>query len=354
MNRPFFSLIIPCHNSKMIKPLFDSLTRQGIKKDDLEVIIVDDNSDDRSYLELFLKYDFRYKFTYTKKDSIHCPGNTRRQGMNYVSGKWLFFADHDDYFQDGVLKHIKDYIESVKDHTVYEIITNIQYKRIDGEVLWTGGCNNSWLHGKWYNVDKLIKPYKINFKPDLFANEDCYFNCTVFNTLIEMDKDFDYLDVLSYTWLANPNSLSNKKDSDDDRGYFFNHFSDFIYAVTEPFMENAINTKDDRYIRHVISGLMFSYFYYEVADYYSDISKFQDVYWLIKSLVIRIIDEIGLSAYDIVNYVYSDIVFYEKNFRDSLIFMGPYIPRTSFQDFIMEISKTDLTDILGNFTLPSE
>lgn len=333
---PFFTLIIPCHNSNCIEPLFDSLTRQGINKTDLEIIIVDDNSSDKSYQNIVNKYDFNVLYLETDLNlQVHCPGNTRRKGMEYISGKWLCFADHDDYFEDNSLKLIKEYIENTRDHDIYEIITNIIYRKTNGDIIWKNECDNSWLHGKWYNVDKFIKPYGINFKEDLFANEDCYFNCQCFNQLIELGKDFDYLDLCTYNWVANPKSLSNVSEGDEDRGYIFNNFGDFIFAITEPYWKNACETKDDRYIQHIISGLMFCYFYYEAADYYKDISKYQDIYLMIKTLVTRISHEIGLLDYDIVNYVYQDIAFYEKALNESFIFMGHYIPRTSFQDFII-------------------
>lgn len=342
MNQPFFSLIIPCHNSKYIGRVFDSLTRQNISKDDIEIIVVDDNSDDKSYIDIIKSYDFNCIFTQTDTD-IHCPGNTRRKGMEYVTGKWLCFCDHDDYFVDGSLAYIKGYIESVTDHTVYEVFTNIEYVKENGEVIFLGECNNAWLHGKWYNVDELIRPFGINFKENLYANEDCYFNCEVFNQLIEIGKDFDYLDVTTYRWVSNPESLSH---SQADRGYLFENFNDFLYAVTEPYMKNAIETKDDRYIRHVISGYLFGYFYYEAADYFKDISEYQDVYEQLQTLLSRITNEIGLSDCDIVNYVYQDTTFYEKNMYDSFMFMGHFIPRTSFQDFVFQMSNRKSGDVI--------
>lgn len=343
MKRPFFSLIIPCHNSHYIGKLFDSLTRQGINKEDLEIIVVDDNSDDKSYIDIIKSYDFNYIFTQTDTD-IHCPGNTRQKGMKYVTGEWLFFADHDDYFEDGVLAYIKDYINNTTDHLIYEIISGITYMCDDGEILWRNECSNSWLHGKWYSVDNLINKYGICFKKDLTTNEDCYFNCQVFNTLIELDKDFDYLGVYTYNWIAYPDSLCHRSNPEieNDRGYMFNDFDNFIFAVTEPYWENAVNTKDDRFIRPIISGLLFFYFYYEVADYYRDINDYFDIYLQIQFFIERVVNEIGLSRCDIVNYVYQDPAFYEETLSASFTLLGHFIPRISFQDFVLNYDDSIL------------
>ena len=345
--RPFFSLVIPCYNSKKIKRLFDSLTRQGIEKQDLEIIVVDDNSTDKSYLDEIKQYDFNIIFTETHTE-VHCPGNARQEGLKHVTGEWLFFADHDDFLSNGVLAYVKDYITNTTDHIIYEIISAITYLTEDGETLWENECSNSWLHGKWYSMDNLINKYGICFKKDLLTNEDCYFNCRVFNTLMEIDKDFDYLGVFTYNWIASSDSLCHRlnPEVENDRGYMFNHFDNFIIAVTEPYWQNAVETKDDRYIHHIISGLLFFYFYYEVADYYKDINDYFDIYLQIQDFIDRIENEIGLSRYDIVNYVYQDPPFYEKTLSESFILLGHFIPRVSFQDFIL--NRKSINNIFGN------
>lgn len=329
------------------------MTRQGISKEDLEIIIVDDNSTDKSYQDIIRTYDFNCIFTKTADDlEVHCPGNTREEGLKHITGKWLFFADHDDYLCDGVLKYVKDYITNTTDHTVYEILSAINYIDEDGNILWQNECSNSWLHGKWYSVDNLIKKYDIHFKKDLITNEDCYFNCTVFNILMEIDKDFDYLGVYTYNWVSYPDSLCHRlyPEVENDRGYMFNHFDNFITAITEPYWENAVNTKDDRYIRPIISGLLFFYFYYEVADYYKDISMYYDIYWQIQLFIDRVVNEIGLLRCDIVNYVYQDTEFYEKTLNDSFTLLGHFIPRTSFQDFVLKNETQNIFNIADMFS----
>ena len=234
--RPFFSLIIPCINSEpeRIRKLFDSLTRQGVDKNELEIIVVDDASEDKAYQDVIKQYDFNVIFTETDTD-IHCPGNTRRKGMEYVTGGWLFFADHDDYFEDGILSVIKNYINSAR-HEIYCIstITN-EYDDVNKEYIRQFTHKNAWLHGKWYNVDLLIKPLNINFHSDLMTNEDVFFNCTILDKLIVMDKDYDYLDIYSYRWIENPDSISRVGFANSERGYLYDGFADYLYATTEPY-----------------------------------------------------------------------------------------------------------------------
>jgi glycosyltransferase involved in cell wall biosynthesis len=72
----------------------DSILAQ--EYNDLEVIIADDHSTDRT-LELCHKYDDKLNMIYitTKPRGMHCPNNTRLDGFNATSydSDWITFID---------------------------------------------------------------------------------------------------------------------------------------------------------------------------------------------------------------------------------------------------------------------
>lgn len=331
--RPFFSLIIPCHNSLFIKRLFDSLEKQAISKDDLQIIVVDDNSDDKSYIDVIKQYDFNVEFTETNVE-IHCPSNTRRKGMELVKGRWLFFCDHDDYFVENSLYTVKDYIEKA-DKTIYVLSTNIIQCNEDGSEPILHERQDQWLHGKWYNVDEFIRKYNINFKQDLYTHEDCYFNSLALNALFSINEDYDYLDIVTYYWVNYKDSLSRREYT--DRGYFYENFNNYLLSVTEPFFDNAIKTHDGRYIHQIMMGLLHGYLYFEAASYYYGCQGYKDKLEDIRTLLLRIINDLNIPCMQVIDYIYSNPQLYDKVKQNTYSLLGAFVPKTSFKDFVTKL-----------------
>ncbi|MCD8292000.1 MAG: glycosyltransferase [Prevotella sp.] len=92
---PVYSIIIPHHNiPKLLQRLLDSIP----KRDDTEIIVVDDNSSpevvDFSHFPGSDRHDV--KLILDKKGGF--GGYARNLGLNIARGEWLLFADSDDYF----------------------------------------------------------------------------------------------------------------------------------------------------------------------------------------------------------------------------------------------------------------
>lgn len=91
------SVIVPVYNvEKYLKRCLDSLTNQSFK--DIEIIVVDDGSTDRSYSiarNLALN-DHRIKlYRQENRGSSHA----RNVGLNESTGKYIMFLDSDDYYK---------------------------------------------------------------------------------------------------------------------------------------------------------------------------------------------------------------------------------------------------------------
>lgn len=108
MNEVSFSIIIPHKNiPNLLQRCLDSIPQ----RDDLEIIVVDDNSDPAIVdFEKFPGKD-RQDTTIILDKSGKGAGRARNIGLEKANGKWLLFADADDYFS----YCIKDILEEYKD-----------------------------------------------------------------------------------------------------------------------------------------------------------------------------------------------------------------------------------------------
>ncbi|WP_320045957.1 glycosyltransferase [uncultured Ilyobacter sp.] len=92
-----FTIIIPHYNS------FEKLGRllKTIPKSKkIEIIVIDDKSDEENLLKEFkLKYNYVNFFTNTSLNKG--AGAARNIGLKRAKGSWIIFADADDYFLEG-------------------------------------------------------------------------------------------------------------------------------------------------------------------------------------------------------------------------------------------------------------
>ncbi len=332
-----FSLVIPCYNpEKTIFRLFDSLTRQGVTKNDLEIILPDDKSESLDYREKLMTYDFNLVFTETDVE-LHCPGNTRQAGLELASGEWVFFSDQDDFFEDNALLNIKSYIESNPGKKMFVISTIMRsYSPEYNECYLDHVHKAAWLHGKWYSMDNLIKPYNIRFCKDLYSHEDVYFNDCCLAVLFRNGIDWEYLDIPTYRWCDNPESITRTKR--DDRGYLYENFNDYLVAAAGPYWEDAKDVDNLTFRNQIIMTLLHAYFYYESASYLYGPKDFVDVLELIRDYLMRMINELSMTPEFIVDFVYADAYKYDKVLNDCRIDLG-FIPKTSFRDFVFRLAN---------------
>ena len=91
MNKPFFSIIIPAHNSETyIRRLLDSIASQSFHN--YELIVVCDNCTDNTE-QIAREYGAR-----TERVSFGRDGLTRDRGIELAQGEWILFADDDDWY----------------------------------------------------------------------------------------------------------------------------------------------------------------------------------------------------------------------------------------------------------------
>jgi glycosyltransferase involved in cell wall biosynthesis len=102
-----FTIIIPHKNLPL---LLERLLNSIPERDDLEIIVVDDHSDPE-------KIDFncfpgknRKNFKLLSNDGDRGAGHARNFALPYATGKWVLFADSDDFFNMGFDEFLNNYV----------------------------------------------------------------------------------------------------------------------------------------------------------------------------------------------------------------------------------------------------
>lgn len=186
-----YTIIIPHKNTpKLLRRCLDSIP----VRDDLQIVIVDDNSDPSIV-------DFN-NFPGKDRKGVEChfakegkgAGYARNIGLEHAKGKWVLFADSDDFFNLGFEKIFDRYLESNSD-TIYFNIDSVesdniikksnrslsknslfqQYKVLKDENLFRYGYPEPW--GKMIRLS-LIKEHNIKFDETKVAN-DYFFSIQV-------------------------------------------------------------------------------------------------------------------------------------------------------------------------------
>ena len=153
---------MPTYNSEnYLKTTINSILNQSIGFNNLELIIIDDNSTD-STKDIIKDFSNKYEnivYKFLDKNLGH-PGAVRNKGMEIASADYFMFCDHDDEYDEKLCE------------TLYNTITHEECDLV--------GCNN-------YIIDALNQPFKI----DTFDETDA-------KTYISPENIFYYTNV--YVW----------------------------------------------------------------------------------------------------------------------------------------------------------
>ena len=106
MNNPFFSVIVPCHNSAefMMKGL-DSIVDQDF--DDYELLMVCDRCEDDSDA-IAMDYVRTNSHDRVMLVDYGRAGLSRNAALDVARGEWVLFMDDDDWYLPGAFQAIHD------------------------------------------------------------------------------------------------------------------------------------------------------------------------------------------------------------------------------------------------------
>lgn len=126
MKKILLSIIIPVYNSeKSIKKCISSIVKQ--KRDDVEVIIVDDGSSDNTANIIKEMIVNQEKFVYIYQENKG-SGEARNKGIEAAKGEFVTFVDSDDYVTENFLSNICHIIASKTNLDLIVWGYNIYYK----------------------------------------------------------------------------------------------------------------------------------------------------------------------------------------------------------------------------------
>lgn len=126
---PAISVIVPVYNvEKYIIQCVDSILRQTFKN--MEIILIDDSSNDRSFDIIQEKYGKLPNVYIRKNPSNIGVSKTRNLGMNLARGKYVYFMDSDDLLLSNGLENLYNIAEKYNADIVH---ANEWYEPIKGE-----------------------------------------------------------------------------------------------------------------------------------------------------------------------------------------------------------------------------
>ena len=212
-----YSIIIPHKNCpELLKRCIDSIP----EREDVQIIIVDDNSDadkkpssKRENVEVVL----------LDSDQAKGAGRARNVGLELAKGKWLLFADADDYYNSGFLGVLDKYVNSnydvvyfnfdFKDGKTGEDLPALRFKKYFDDY---NGSRESRDQIKFHHnvpwtkmvCNDYVKQHSFLFEETLNGN-DIMFSMMLgyFTDNIAVEKS------PLYVYIRNTNSLVTKKYS---------------------------------------------------------------------------------------------------------------------------------------------
>ena len=133
-NRITYSFVIPHYNTPaLLQRLIDSIPQ----REDVEIIVVDDNSDEDKKASVSRP---DVQTIYIDKEHSRGAGRARNVGMDAAKGKWLLFADADDFYKPGFINVLDEY----KDNDIEMLFYNID--SVDSDTLLPDRFNRAYLH----------------------------------------------------------------------------------------------------------------------------------------------------------------------------------------------------------------
>lgn len=186
-----YSIIIPHKNiPDLLKRCLDSIP----VRDDVQVIVVDDNSDENVVdFNHFPRWEGKnYEYYLTKEGKG--AGYARNVGLEHIKGKWLVFLDADDFFQPIVSSVFDEEINTEEDIVFFrpKVVFNdnlelaskrggSEYIRFIDKYLETG--DEVELRTRWHSPCSKFVKSSLVIENSFRFEETKYSNDVLFSTL---------------------------------------------------------------------------------------------------------------------------------------------------------------------------
>ena len=182
MNNINYTFIIPHKN---IPDLLQRCLNSIPRREDIQIIVIDDNSDPD-------KVDFEHfpgvgepcvEVHFTKEGKG--AGYARNVGLEHAKGKWLLFADADDFFEDNFISALDEHFHDDSDIIYFctrsvdsETLEKVSPRSDRRTIIQRGKIDNlRFTHVPWGKMirHEFVKRNKLYFE-ELIASNDSYFS----------------------------------------------------------------------------------------------------------------------------------------------------------------------------------
>ena len=219
------SVVIPMYNSeKTLMRCLSSILMQTYIND-IEIILVDDCSNEHSFIECVYIIDFfkdKLNLEVVQSFENHGAGYARQVGLDRCRGKYVTFLDSDDAFLTPISIEMMylPFVENDKkyDYTSFGLVKEDYFKDMETnknndnmkKYIYTIEANNTWVFGKMFDVEFLNRN-NIKFNSERY-NEDVYFNllCSYYS-----DSRYTSNEPMVF-WSKNIESVTNTKEFEID------------------------------------------------------------------------------------------------------------------------------------------
>ena len=274
MTMPKISVIVPIYNlEKYLKECLDSIVNQTIIND-LEVILVDDESTDRSRY-IVEEYALDYDNFHAYHKSNGGLGDSRNFGLEFAKGEYVYFMDADDLVAPNALeklydmakKHDHDVVSGMftrfNDDSIWDTdYVNFACKDINQDIEFTHFReypNLVWDVAVWNKIFKRDFIEKHKFRFPIGLHED---NIFVMKSYY-LAKSIGIIKDNVYFYRFREESLSNRASSPqdiDDRVRMLNDVYQFMDSTIEEedikkmIFQKFLSMDFDAEAHHIING----------------------------------------------------------------------------------------------------
>ena len=245
--KPKVSVVITVHNQeKNVKTIYYSIQKQDLK--DIEIIFVDDNSNDNTSMIIKEIMNFDKRIVYLKNEENKKAFYSRNKGILNAKGEYILVVDPDDLVLNNIL--LKSYITAKKyDLDMVHFYAMMGYynrpnlwrnlKNKDGILRTNAAVRNNFYYTISRNLwDKLVRREvfvkSVEFMKEQFKNELYFLNNddTAFFGLIHVAESYGFLEEVGYFYILRPRGTlcyrNDPKNSDFIIRSIFNNMNYFF------------------------------------------------------------------------------------------------------------------------------
>lgn len=280
------SFILPAYNVEAyIEECLKSLICQGIDRDKMEIIIIDDGSTDAT---LQKAKDFRdehkdYNIILAHQDNSGVSA-ARNHGLVLAKGKYVWFVDPDDFILPQGLKALEPYLEAEENNIFYltDIITVGEDATCEGisQNISVGTEKRSFSQsGPWtkiVNRDFLMEQ-KLFFCERLAYGEDFLWNHMLWQNRKKFSHEY-YVKGCLYFYRMRENSAYRKAKA--DRGKDKKHYENLLMLVEEYeklYQKPEYHNRElDLTLRQAKQAAVFALVYFERAFFKAELKRLKE------------------------------------------------------------------------------